>query len=171
VITHSGDVGIGTTSPGAKLDVAGNVLVGESGTSTEYDVNFYGGYNLAGNSEDARFFWDASKGALRAGSDANLNIWDDTNVGLYSIAMGFGVKASGIISTAIGFLTTASGDVSVAMGDETTASGDVSVAMGGETIASGNYSTAMGYYTTASGLESTAMGVQRWEIQQLLVET
>ncbi|MFC1786236.1 hypothetical protein ACFLZA_02600 [Candidatus Neomarinimicrobiota bacterium] len=34
VITHNGDVGVGTATPSSKLDVNGSVILGESGTSS-----------------------------------------------------------------------------------------------------------------------------------------
>jgi trimeric autotransporter adhesin len=68
----------------------------------------------------------------------------NTAMGAYSIAMGFGSVASGVASTA--------------MGDTTIASGGEATAMGELSVASGAVSTAMGYKSTASGFASTAMG-------------
>jgi hypothetical protein len=107
--------------------------------------------------QDARMFFDKSKGAFRVGR-ADATQWDDVNVGLNSIGMGNDTRASGEGSTAMGNATTASGDFSTAMGNATTASGDFSTAMGSFTTASGSRSTAMGVETTASGFRSTAMG-------------
>jgi trimeric autotransporter adhesin len=68
----------------------------------------------------------------------------NTAMGAYSIAMGFGSVASGGASTA--------------MGDTTIASGGEATAMGELSVASGQVSTAMGYRSTASGFASMAMG-------------
>jgi hypothetical protein len=157
-------VGIGTTTPAAKLDVQGTFNVGVDDIG--YDVNLYGADSGSG------LFWDEDKMALRAGRDADGIHWAPDSIGNYSLATGYNTKASGGISTAMGRITTASGAFSTAMGDETTASGDrstamglystasghYSTAMGANTFASGHYSTAMGNYTTASGDYSTAMG-------------
>jgi hypothetical protein len=145
----SGNVGIGTLAPGAKLDIQGTVNIGADGTG--YDVNFYGADN------GGRFFWDEDKMALRVGRDAYGSYWHPDSIGLYSFATGSNTKASGYTSTAMGSFTTASGFLSTAMGTSTEASGDFSTAMNYYTVASGDYSTAMGASTEASGDFSTAM--------------
>jgi len=174
----SGNVGVGISSPVAKLDVRGTLNVGVDGAG--HDVTLFG------RESGSRMFWDESKMALRAGR-ATGSQWADTNVGLYSIAMGYDATASGngsaaigaayaggnysiavgantttsrysYASTAMGNNTTASGDYSTAMGGATTASGSASTSMGSGTTASGSSSTAMGTSTTASGDYSTAMG-------------
>jgi hypothetical protein len=109
-----------------------------------------------------RLMWYPEKAAFRAGRvgavAGNENLWDASNVGVYSVAFGVDTEASGEESTAMGEETTASGEESTAMGDETTASDLAATAMGELTTASGDRSTAMGYETTASGQYSTAMG-------------
>ena len=105
-----------------------------------------------------RLFWMPSKGAFRAGTVLGT-LWDASNIGLYSFAMGYNTTASGGVSTALGSYTTASGDASTALGSFTTASGISSTALGGVTTASGERSTALGSGTTASGGSSTALGV------------
>ena len=101
--------------------------------------------------------WYADKAAFRAGYVFNTN-WDKDNIGQYSVAFGYGSKASNEYSTATGLLTIASGSGSTAMGLFTNAFGSSSTAMGQFTNASGNISTAMGNMTIASGFSSTAMG-------------
>jgi hypothetical protein len=130
VYTTSGNVGIGTTSPGAKLDV--HVSSGGAATIGHSDNSATGDYAIALG-------------------------YKTTASGLYSTAMGNSI-ASGRMSTAIGGHTTASGQGSTAMGGGSTASGELSTAMGSHTTASGQASTAMGSHTTASGEKSTAMG-------------
>ncbi len=129
----SGNVGIGTTSPSAKLDVeatsGGAATIGSSFNSATGIYAIATGYNT-----------NASKGC--------------------STAMGYNTTASGEYSTAMGSSTIASGDHSTAMGAQTTASNFYSTAMGASTTASGQTSTAMGYATTASGHCSTAMGAR-----------
>ncbi|NQX96299.1 MAG: tail fiber domain-containing protein [Flavobacteriales bacterium] len=113
--------------------------------------------NQAGTADDARFFFDKSKGAFRAGG-VSWTQWDDANRGLYSIALGYGTTASGESSISIGLNTIASGESSVAIGRSTSASGYASTALGHSTIASGFVSTTLGRQTTATGHYSTALG-------------
>ncbi len=147
VHTTSGKVGIGTTNPGAKLDVevlwdaGGAATIGSSGNSAT------GNYGIAmGAITNAR-------GRSSTAMGEKTTAW-----GYISTAMGYKTNASGHYSTAMGYNTTASGEASTAMGEYTTASGWDSTAMGRRTTASGWWSTAMGRGTTASGFCSTAMG-------------
>ena len=129
-----GNVGIGTTSPDAKLDVEsvkgdGAAEIGDSSNSATGDFAVaMGSYSVA--------------------------------IGDYSTAMGNHARASGHFSTAMGSNTQASGLISTAMGDDTNARGDYgATAMGYKTNADGNYGAiAMGSHTTARGHYSTAMG-------------
>ena len=138
-------VGIGTTTPSAKLDVevssGGAATIGSSLNSAtgDYAVAMGGDTTASGPS------------ATAMGYRTNAS-------GFYSTAMGFWTTALGSTSTAMGAYTTASGTSSVAMGSNTDAIGSYSTAMGRTTNASGDYSTAMGAYTIASGDYSTAMG-------------
>jgi hypothetical protein len=146
VYYNAGNVGIGTNSPIAKLDVEnGSLLL--NGTT--------GGIPPLGGG--TRLMWIPVKAAFRAGWVSSTE-WDDANVGTQSTAMGHNAKASGYYSTAMGSNTVASGVSSTAMGNNTKASGDYSTVMGWGTKASGERSTAMGNNTTASGPGSTAMG-------------
>ena len=81
----------------------------------------------------------------------------DVNIG-NSLTVGIRIGDIGIYSVAEGEEITASGEVSHAEGDYTTASGNVSHAEGAYTTASGNISHAEGGYTTASGDFSHAEG-------------
>jgi hypothetical protein len=76
-----------------------------------------------------RLMWYPAKSAFRAGYVSGTQ-WDDTNIGNYSVAMGFGTTASGTASTAMGYLTTASGNYSTAIGRYVTASAQNSIAIG-----------------------------------------
>ncbi len=141
-------LGIGTRTPLANLQVMNGSVLFTAVT---------GAVGTPVSGAGIRLMWVPVKGAFRAGY-AGSATWDDANVGIYSVALGYSTTASGPISTALGRYTTASGYASTAMGSRTTASGDSSTAMGGSTIASGKYSTAMGGGTIASGVASTAMG-------------
>ena len=81
-----------------------------------------------------------------------------SEVGMYSVAEGRGVTASGYCSHAEGNATTASGNFSHAEGAATTASSDYSHAEGAATTASGQVSHAEGYDTIASSDHSHAEG-------------
>ncbi|MCE7887452.1 MAG: hypothetical protein DYH13_08150 [Alphaproteobacteria bacterium PRO2] len=120
--------------------------------------------DIAGVDDDARMFFDKSKGAFRAGYAPDVE-WNDANVGQYSAAFGFGNIASGGLSMSWGGdpivglgNNSASGDSSTAWGFQTTASGLASTAWGLATSASGEYATAFGNNTTASGTNATAFG-------------
>ena len=98
------------------------------------------------------------RGAVRGGVPHPDELSGTSVVGVNSVALGSGNKASGEVSTAFGLETTASGNYSTAMGVATTASGMFSTAMGSGTTASGHYGLALGTTTTASNSHSTAMG-------------
>jgi hypothetical protein len=184
IATLSGNVGIGTTSPGAKLDVVGTATIGHDGNSATGDYAIALGYRTTasedkstamGSYSTASGRFSTAMGHLTIASgqtstamggytiaiDSFSTAMGDhtTASGYASTAMGWSATASGLASTAMGHGTTASGHESTAMGYGTTASGWISTAMGESTTASGEQSTAMGYSTTASGWYSTAMGI------------
>ncbi|RLD51734.1 MAG: hypothetical protein DRJ05_18115, partial [Bacteroidetes bacterium] len=148
-INSNGNVGIGTNTPSANLHVNGIDGVLFTGT--------YGSGTLSAIGASTCMMWYPRKGAFRAGHAIGTQ-WNDNNIGIYSIAMGYGTTANADYSTAMGVQTIAEGDNSTAMGRGTAASGYASTAMGYNTTASGHYSTTQGSYTTALGNYSTAMG-------------
>ena len=81
-----------------------------------------------------------------------------SEVGMYSVAEGRDVTASGYCSHAEGYDTTASGDHSHAEGHDTTASGQDSHAGGLMTVADGNYMTAIGKYNTLNSGKAFVIG-------------
>ncbi|HET7462427.1 MAG TPA: tail fiber domain-containing protein [Longimicrobium sp.] len=76
-----------------------------------------------------RLLWYPEKAAFRAGSISGTQ-WDDANIGLYSVAAGQDVRASGDNSVAFGVRSTAAQVSSFAVGEDNTASGAASVALG-----------------------------------------
>ncbi|MCC6992481.1 MAG: tail fiber domain-containing protein [Acidobacteria bacterium] len=119
-----------------------------------------GGLNLGtipAAGSGTRMMWYPRKAAFRAGSVTALQ-WDDTNVGVHSVAFGSDTIAAGSNSTALGQDARAIGAGSLAAGGATAAQGVFSVAMGYATAASGFASTALGSFTTASGDSSLAGG-------------
>ena len=108
----SGNVGIGTANPSAKLDV--KVHSGGAATFGSLHTVALGNYAIA----------------MGFGTNASGNC---------STAFGKYTTASGLTSTAMGWGTTASGSCSTAMGEDTTASGSFSTAMGRRITVDGDY--------------------------------
>ena len=119
----AGSVGIGTTTPNAKLDVNGNAIVTGSLRVTG-SLGVTGSFNQASSSLAS---------------------------GLFSHVQGFTVTASGIYSHAEGYQTQAIGNYSHAEGSTTQASGSISHAEGAATQAIGGASHAEGAATQAIG--------------------
>jgi hypothetical protein len=149
-VDNAGEVGIGTTSAAAKLDVRGTLNVGADATG--HDVNFYGAES------GSRVFWDESKMAFRAGSDDGRGYWDDANTGEYSVAAGFGVKASGERSIALGDQASAEGAAAVSIGRSTLADGSSSIALGVSAHAETSYAIAIGRNVKATAHHSMVLG-------------
>jgi hypothetical protein len=156
-----------------------NTNTGGFWSANPVGLDFYSSNNITNpptapiSGGGTRMMWIPSRSAFRVGTvSESSTTWDATNIGLFSFASGYDVKASGNNSISMGLSTNAIGDGSIAigyavnssgqsstaMGYGTTVSGDRSTAMGGSTTASGSYSTAMGGGTTASGENSTAIG-------------
>jgi hypothetical protein len=139
---NSGNLGIGTTSPSAKLDVRGSALIGASHSTATIGATSF----ACGDGNTISAFSSFAAGHLTTAS------------GDISAAFGYDTTASGAASFSTGALTTASGGNSFAAGGGTTASGGESAAFGFETTASGEESFAIGNGTTASGSSSFAGG-------------
>jgi hypothetical protein len=145
----SGNVGIGTTNPQAKLEVTGGAVM-FNGTTGDTPTSGPG----------TRFMWIPSKAALRTGI-VTATEWDNSNIGIGSFAAGSGTIASGDHATAFGYRTNASAGA-LSMGVNTRADGPNSFAMGNGAWAQGNRSLALlaahaiGYYSIAIGNEGTS---------------
>ena len=150
---QTGNVGIGTSNPVARLHVA------------DSNVLFTGPNNVLNNTAadppvqgpGARLMWYPQKAAFRAGLAFGLQ-WDKDSMGIMSIGLGNSTKAKGESAFASGAGTNALGDRSTAMGSFSTASGYGSFAIGSSTIASGENAVAMGSNIIASGDYSVALG-------------
>jgi len=168
------NVGIGTTTPLARLHVADSSVV-FTGPATLPATPA----NPSISGTGVRMMWYPDKAAFRAGAllqDITApnagTYWNKDSIGLisfatglntkakgdYSIAMGDYSQAIGSSSTAIGHRTLANGEGSTALGEATKSDGIYSFAVGNSTLAKGDISTAMGHYTKATALYSTAMG-------------
>ena len=129
------------------FDTLGGVVLPGSAVDETSDDFVFGSDQLDddGNSDhDARFFFDKSLSAFRAGESSGTE-WDESNIGQYSFASGFATKANDDYTTAMGFNTKASKNYATALGASTVASGNAATSMGFDTQASGVYSLATGY--------------------------
>lgn len=150
--SQTGNVGIGITTPAARLHVTdSNVLFSASAVLPLSPGNppVEGG--------GRRMMWYAAKAAFRAGI-AFGNQWDKDSIGILSIALGNSTKAKGESSFASGAGTNALGNQSTATGDFTTASGNGSFSAGFRTVASGDYSFAAGTSGSSTGFTSFSFG-------------
>jgi len=143
---NTGNVGIGTRSPKALLNIKGGALLLDS---------TIGGTPASG--AGTRMMWIPATAAFRAGQVPGSE-WDNINIGYGSVAMGYGSIASGIFSVALGASATSSNSGSISIGNTTTSSGYESTAMGRNTTASSDFATAFGFGTVASDTNTTAMG-------------
>ena len=148
--SNTGNVGIGTTTPTAKLDIAV--------PSTYTGAVFKAGYNINPLTTPGNYSVAMGVGTRAAGNRSTAMGYMSYASGLNSTAMGYMSYASGLNSTAMGDTTSAGGTDSTAMGWNTKANWSYATAMGNTTTASGDTSTAMGWNTIASALASTAMG-------------
>ena len=141
-----GKVGIGTSTPSAKLTVDGGAILvsGETGGTPVSGVG-------------ARLMWIPARSAFRAGKVYDTQ-WDDANIGSFSVAFGGDTIASGYLSTCFGLLGEASGALSTCFGGFGEASGQSSIHFGQNGIASGMYSTHFGQSGIAAGDNSWVGG-------------
>ncbi len=188
VVLKNGNTGIGTSTPSAKLDIAGTfkladgtqaagrVLTSDAAglatwaTAGTSSISLDGAYDFGGAGQGRSITADAGVVAIN-GTAGFLNtgtLGSGLAIGgVNGIPEGFGTRMFFNPAKAAfraGFVNGTQWDnvnvglSSTAMGYITTASGNFSTAMGVSTIASGPSSTAMGQYTIASGTQSTAMG-------------
>lgn len=150
--SQSQNVGIGTTTPAARLHVADSSVVFSTPASASASPG-----NPPVSGFGRRMMWYSDKAAFRAGFVEN-DKWDRNNVGEYSFAAGIENMASGDMSVALGHYNNALGRSSVALNSQTMANGVGSLATGNSSTAWGVTSTAMGFSTTAMGNSSVAMG-------------
>ena len=102
------------------FEVNGNVVRSRVGTSS-HDFVFGSDTldNQTGALDDARFFFDKSKAAFRAGY-ASGSSWNEANIGERSFGMGYRTQASGDRSIAMGNATEAQSYAATAFGSYNT---------------------------------------------------
>ena len=111
----SQNVGIGTTTPLARLQVTDSAVL----FSAQGDVPATPG-NPPTQGAGRRLMWYPGKAAFRVGYAFGTE-WDKNNIGLYSFPSGYFTTASGTSSTAMGGQTTASDYGSTAFGSQSSA--------------------------------------------------
>jgi hypothetical protein len=149
----TGLVGIGrnVTSPRAQLEVGGTDGILCTGTINSGTVSALG--------PGLRFHWYPRKGALRAGM-AESTYWNDDGsstpkLALYSCAVGYQPRATGVASYAFGAYCKSTGDYSATLGSYNYAWGSHAVAIGTQVSASGIYSTAIGAGADTNGKDGS----------------
>lgn len=152
-VLHSGDVGIGTVTPSARLHVAdSSVLFSATGDVPVIKKN------TPINGAGRRMMWYADKGAFRMGYVSGA-AWDSANIGTYSFSSGFNSNASGSASFAGGLNSGASGASSIAYGNNSLATGLHSAAFGYRAFALSDGAFAAGWSNTASAAYSSGLGI------------
>lgn len=139
------NVGIGTLSPQARLHVADSSVLFSGPSSLPVEA---GGPPASGGG--TRMMWYAGKAAFRAGQVSSTD-WNETSIGLHSLASGYNVRASGQYAIAFGNNTDETGVNSFSWGNKTTASGQYAMAIGQSTTASSYGSLVAGRYNVLSG--------------------
>ncbi|MGH1386992.1 C1q-like domain-containing protein [Kordia sp.] len=140
-----------TTSADKALSTTANVTSNRPGTIATDDFVF-GSTQLADDinttDDNTRMFFDKSKGALRAGF-AEGTEWDDSNVGLRSIAFGTKNTVSGFQSFAMGTQNTVSGPTSATFGANNNITGIATFSTGEFLTAEARSQVTIGYLNTA----------------------
>lgn len=168
VFFNTGNVGIGTTSPKARLQVIDSSVIFSAAGDVPSSP-----HNVPVTGAGRRMMWYPDKAAFRVGY-VNSNQWDKDSIGKYSFASGYenvasadGSVAMGINNVARDFGATVFGADNIVEGESSIASGQGntimpygiwSAAIGENNIASGQVSIALGSYLIASGNYSIAMG-------------
>jgi hypothetical protein len=155
----AGNVGIGTTSPTAKLHVSGNIWASGSSGHITASGNISASKNLiVSGAIITNTLKQGSTTNTTTGIGSHAEGTGTTASGSYSHAEGSSTTAIGLNSHAEGQSTTAYRPYSHAEGYDTQAQGYGSHAEGQSTIAQGNFSHAEGSITTAQGYGSHAEG-------------
>jgi hypothetical protein len=145
-------VGIGTTSPLARLHVADSSVVFSANGDIPALI-----HNTPISKNGRRMMWYADKAAFRVGYTV-FDEWDSVNIGKYSVGMGYGNFATGLYSVSLGHGSGASGISSTATGDLNNANGDYTFSTGQFSSSKKPYCFSAGYSSAANGQASISMG-------------
>ena len=144
------NVGIGTTTPKARLHVADSSVL-FSGPSPLPAVAGLTPVIGAGT----RMLWFPAKAAIRAGGVSGVE-WNENNLGQYSTAFGRNTIASGQYSTSLGVGSNVTGNGgATALGSNNVVSGNYATAVGQSLIAQSYGSLVIGRYNTITGSTNT----------------
>lgn len=177
------NVGIGTSNPGAKLDVEGNAVIGAAGNIVNGDFavainkntvvtsedGFAQGENTIATGRQAAAFgfntYANGPASIAGGSLSETNAQRSIAVGATAItnaedsaAFNTGTRANGLFSFATGQGCFATNNAAFATGSNTQATGLYSFSGGVNSIASGNGAVALGGGAQCSGEFSFAAG-------------
>jgi len=150
-VLKNGNVGIGTTTPKARLHVADSSVFLSSPSSLNS-----GGLTPTENGGTG-LLWIAGKAALRVGRETGIR-WAYDNIGVYSSSFGFNNRVSGTGGFASGYNNIVSDLYGIALGSENHARNQGSVAIGRLSQGLGDFSNAIGYGAAAQAFQSTALG-------------
>ncbi len=114
--------------------------------------------------EGTKLRWIPSKSAFRAGKleeDGNgeVEYWDNSNIGDYSVATGYNTLATERGCVAMGYESTASDWYSTALGRECKATGRSATSLGWRNEANGWFSSSFGFNNQSQGNSSITIGV------------
>lgn len=157
--SNSGRVGIGISSPMARLHVADSAVVF---TAPVPPASTTVPPPVTGNG--ARMLWYPQKGAFRAGAIDDQDwpndptFWDRDNIGTYSAAFGQNNKAKGIGDFVAGLGNISDGGPSALFGMENQNVGILNFAAGGANHLNGDYNTALGLGNNTYGILASAIG-------------
>jgi cytoskeletal protein CcmA (bactofilin family) len=153
-------IGVGLQSPQANLHVSGNEGVVFEGTyydDTDPDKDALRP-ELPEKGPGTKLIWYPAKAAFRVGTVENDD-WDSDNLGMFSVAMGFGVKALGRGAfVGGGYLNEANGDYAVvpgglmnfAEGDYSFAAGHKARALHAGSFVWADYTPSLNYFDSTS---------------------
>jgi len=162
--TNTGNVGIGTNNPKAKLHVADSAVLFSSSVFNPLIIS-----PPPVEGSGVRMMWYPQKAAFRAGlvDDGSIyaipglydnKVWDKDNIGLYSFAAGFNSKAKGEGDVVMGQFNESDGGASALFGVRNKSYGLANFCTGFDNTANGNYNTIFGENNNTYGNFSVAMG-------------
>lgn len=146
------NVGIGTTSPLARLHVADSSVV----FSAAGDVPVSPGLPPISGA-GRRMMWYADKAAFRAG--LAFDEWRRDSIGNYSTALGYNNLALGASSFSVGLSNRAVGSGSIAIGSFNNSISANSISLGYNNSTKGLHAASIGFNNIANGYSSFSAGM------------